>query len=193
MTSGHREGTMSPAEKEDDPTPSSDSGTPVDQPSSATKQGRKLPAFLDHFNARDLKILLRCSVAFWVASLFIFINPTLQTFGQATFFGAIAVLFLPPNGVVLVFLLGGFTEILGMALGWVWGIITQKAALATRPSAETNTRLGQLAQQAQATGQQTTVLIFNGFMLDTRVTVTYFCMLGLFIYLMVRRNLDVCS
>jgi len=192
MASSRREGTVSPANKEDDPSPSSDSSTPVDQSSNVTKQGKKLPAFLDHFNARDLKILLRCSVAFWVASLFIFINPTLQAFGQATFFGAIAVLFLPPNGVVLVFLLGGFTEILGMALGWVWGVITQKAALATRPSVETNTRLGQLAQQAQTTGQPTTVLIFNGFMLDTRVTVTYFCMLGLFIYLMVWQNLSVC-
>lgn len=47
---------------------------------------RKLPGWLDHFNARDLKILFRCTVAAWVASLLIFINPALQTIGTATFF-----------------------------------------------------------------------------------------------------------
>ena len=71
-----------------------------------------------------------------------------------------------------------------------------KAALATRPAAETNARLAQLAAQAtrqqmnteQTTGQSTytQVLIFEGFMLDTRVTITYFCMICLFIYLVAR-------
>lgn len=75
--------------------------------------------------------------------------------------------------------------IIGMALGWAWGTITMKAALATRPAAETLARERQLALTAQATGTNIQVLIFNGFMLDTRVTVTYFCMLLLFIYLMV--------
>jgi len=70
-----------------------------------------------------------------------------------------------------------------------------KAALATRPQAETNARLAQLGQEAsrnttnveQASGQSAyaQVLLLDGFMLDTRVTVTYFCMLGLFIYLVV--------
>lgn len=167
--------------------PSSQSNGSTAPPSSSPIQKKKknLPPFLNHFNARELKILFRCSLAFWVASLFIFIDPILQTFGQATFFASIALLFLPPSGVVLVILLGGSTEILGMALGWVWGVITQKAALATRPARETNARLQLLAQQAQATGTPVTNLIFNGFMLDTRVTVTYFCMLGFFIYMMV--------
>ena len=47
---------------------------------------RKLPGWLDHFNARDLKILFRCTVAAWAASLLIFINPSLRTIGTATFF-----------------------------------------------------------------------------------------------------------
>ena len=91
-------------------------------------------------------------------------------------------------GVVLVFILGAFTEILGMALGWVWGVISQKAALATRPAAETSAKLQALVQQVQSTGTPATNLIFEGFFLDTRVIVTFFCMLGLFIYLMVRRD-----
>lgn len=52
----------------------------------APKAGRKLPGWLDHFNARDLKVLFRCSLAAWVASLLIFITPSLSVIGTATFF-----------------------------------------------------------------------------------------------------------
>jgi hypothetical protein len=55
-------------------------------PAPAKPKGRKLPGWLDHFNARDLKVLFRCSLAAWVASLLIFINPALSTIGTATFF-----------------------------------------------------------------------------------------------------------
>jgi hypothetical protein len=48
----------------------------------------RLPAFLDHFNGRDLKVFFRCWVALWVASLLMFITPTLQNIGTATFFAA---------------------------------------------------------------------------------------------------------
>lgn len=180
-----REESSSRADKDVNGASSESNGSVTQQEASSARPKKKLIPFLDHFNARDLKVLFRCSVAFWVASLFIFINPVLKNFGQATFFGCISVLFLPPNGVVSVFLLGGFTEVLGMALGWAWGVIAQKAAIATRSTAETNARLQQLGRTAQATATPATVLVFNGFMLDTRVTVTYFCMLGLFIYLMV--------
>ena len=52
----------------------------------APKAGRKLPEWLDHFNARDLKVLFRCSLAAWVAALLIFITPSLSVIGTATFF-----------------------------------------------------------------------------------------------------------
>ncbi|TIA79417.1 hypothetical protein D6C76_03603 [Aureobasidium pullulans] len=156
-----------------------------------SKKKRKLPPFLDHFNARDLKILFRCSVAFWVASLLIVIEPTLRTFGNATFFGCIVVMFLPPSGVVLIFIMGGFTMILGMGLAWAWGVIAMKAAQATRPQAETQARLQLLGQEAVRSANSTaypaaSVLVYDGFMLDTRVTVTFFCMLCLFVYFMAR-------
>lgn len=144
-----RNGSASEAEKHSNGAPA-DPYASARQESSNPKQKRKLPPFLDHFNIRDLKILFRCSVAFWVSSLFIFIDSVLSTFGQAAFFACIAVLFLPPNGVVSIFLLGGFTEILGMGLGWGWGVIAQKAALATRPAAETNAKLQSLVQEAEA-------------------------------------------
>jgi hypothetical protein len=56
------------------------------KPAQAPKAGRKLPGWLDHFNARDLKVLFRCSLAAWVASLLIFITPSLRVIGTATFF-----------------------------------------------------------------------------------------------------------
>lgn len=155
-----------------------------------------LPPWLDHFNAKDLKTLFKCSIAVWIATLFILINPTLNEFGQATFFGCIVLFILPCNGIVFIHLMGGLTMILGMALGWTWGVISMKAALSTRSTAETNARLAQLAAESsrqqtnteQATGQSTytQVLIFEGFMLDTRVSITYFCMIGLFVYLVAR-------
>lgn len=155
-----------------------------------------LPEWLNHFNAKDLKTLFKCSVAVWIATLFILIDPTLVAYGQATFFGCIVLLIVPCNGIVFIHVMGGLTMIVGMAAGWAWGVISMKAALATRSVAETNARLQQLAAQAvrmqphteQATGQSiyTQVLIFEGFMLDTRVTITYFCMIGLFVYLVAR-------
>lgn len=50
------------------------------------KKSFRLPAILDHFNARELKVFFRCWVALWVASLLIFITPSLTSIGTATFF-----------------------------------------------------------------------------------------------------------
>lgn len=70
-----------------------------------------------------------------------------------------------------------------------------KAALATRPAADLQRQYQNLQQMSQEMSQNTLqasgqsnyqqIAIFNGAMLDTRVTVTYFCMLCFFIYLMV--------
>ncbi|RYG85722.1 MAG: hypothetical protein EON58_22635, partial [Alphaproteobacteria bacterium] len=66
-----------------------------------------------------------------------------------------------------------------------------KAAQATRPQAETQARLQLLGQEAVRSANSTaypaaSVLVYDGFMLDTRVTVTFFCMLCLFVYFMAR-------
>lgn len=87
---------MSQTDKRDDESPAEDSAaTPMPSPSEKEKNGirkeaapdkaakRSLPPILDHFNARDLKTLIRCSIAFWVATILIFINPSLLEFGQA--------------------------------------------------------------------------------------------------------------
>lgn len=101
----------------------------------------------------------------------------------------------PPSGVVFINIMIGITIAIGVCLGWAWGVITMKAALATRPTADLQRQLQKLQQASQqlaqnnlqASGQSTyqQIAIYNGVMLDTRVTVTYFCMLSLFIYIMV--------
>jgi len=77
-----------------------------------------LPEWLNHFNAKDLKTLFKCSVAVWIATLFLLINPTLVAYGQATFFGCIVLFILPCNGIVFIHVMGGLTMIAGMAAGW---------------------------------------------------------------------------
>ena len=85
--------------------------------------------------------------------------------------------------------------VLGILCAWAWGVITMKAALATRSTAQLTAQLGALQKQVgqmapQQPGQSPASiahsLILGGFMLDTRVTTTYICMLGLFVYLVVR-------
>lgn len=86
----------------------------------------------------------------------------------------------------------------GILLGWAWGTLTMKAALATRPAADLRARYAELQAQAtrnttyvqQASGQTTfaQIAIYDGFMLDTRVSVTYFCMICLFIYTVVSHS-----
>lgn len=100
---------------------------------------------------------------------------------------------VPPSGILFIFILGAFTLVLGMAVGWAWGVIAMKAALAARPAAETNAKLQALGQaayaQANATGQPIAsvqqVLIYEGWMLDARVTAIYFSLICFMVYLLV--------
>lgn len=100
---------------------------------------------------------------------------------------------LPPSSVVFIYLLGALSLYLGVCLAWAWGVITMKAAYAARSSADTQAQLLALeqlaAQQANATGQPVAsvaqVLVYNGHMLDARVTAVTYCLICTFIYLMV--------
>ncbi|KAI8259522.1 hypothetical protein K4K58_002580 [Colletotrichum sp. SAR11_239] len=62
-----------------------------------------------------------------------------------------------------------------------------KAALATRPQADLMRQFQELQQSPNA-GEPNflQIAIFEGRLLDVRVTATYFCMMGLFVYLMAR-------
>ncbi|KAJ5833580.1 hypothetical protein N7474_001891 [Penicillium riverlandense] len=175
-------------------------GTPADetiqpaQTSTPVADQRKLPGWLDHFNARDLKVLFRCSVAAWVASLLIFIGPSHDQIGTATFFATLVLFIVPPSGIVFIFILAALTLLIGIGLAWAWGTIVMKAALAARPSSDTEATLQALGKQAysqaNATGQPVAAveqkLIYDGWMLDARVSAVYFSLICLFIYVLAR-------
>ncbi len=174
----------------------------VDRPSCETNRSslhrkRKLPALLDHFNKRDLKIVLRCWAATWVATLLIFIQPALDQIGIATFFAALTLYIAPPATILLPYLLSAASTLFGMCLAWLWGMLTMKAALAARPGHETTSRLAALAQTAAQRARETgtlpadeaKILVFDGFMLDARVTAVFYVMICVFIYTLARLRL----
>ncbi|KAE8353785.1 hypothetical protein BDV28DRAFT_99719 [Aspergillus coremiiformis] len=154
----------------------------------------KLPGWLDHFNARDMKVLFRCWAATWVASLLMFIGPALHKIGIATFFGALVLYIVPPAGILSIYLLAALSLLFGMCLAWAWGLLTMKAALAARPDSQTKAMLQALQQQAVVISNQTgtspaveaRILVNNGFMLDARVTAVFYVMICVFVYFMSR-------
>ncbi|KUJ11458.1 uncharacterized protein LY89DRAFT_786387 [Mollisia scopiformis] len=157
-----------------------------------SESSRKLPAWLDHFNGKDLKTLFKCSLAVWIQTLLILINPTLRVLGPVAFVGCIVLFLAPPSNILFIQLIAAVSIMLGLGLSWAWGVITMKVALTTRSNADLEQKsilLQNMTRDAIRTGQATSaseyiqMQIFNGFFLDTRVTITYFCMMGLFVYL----------
>lgn len=126
--------------------------------------------------------------------LLMFINPSLQSIGLATFFGALLLFIVPPAGILFVYLIAALSLLFGMCLAWAWGLITMKAALAARPEAETQKLVEELqiqaAKKAQETGESVSwtaqTLIHDGFMFYTRVTIVFYVMSCLFVYFMAR-------
>ena len=153
-----------------------------------------LPAWLRHFNSHDLKVLFRCFAATWTAMLLIFIQPTLDYIGVATFFAALVLFIAPPANILFVYLLAALSLLLGMCLAWAWGLLTMQAALAARPDSETQAKILALQREAVAQANRTglsaaweaQILVNNGFMLDARVTAVFYVMCCLFIYALAR-------
>lgn len=164
------------------------------KPKSPRRSKRKLPGWLNHFNANDLKVTFRCWVAVWVATILMFINPALHNISIATFFGAIVLYIVPPTGILMIYLLASLSLLLGMCLAWAWGLLSMKAALAIRPEAETQALLQSLQEQAVTIANQTgqppaaiaAKLVYDGYMLDARVIAIYFVMCCVFIYALAR-------
>ncbi|CAM1505978.1 Fc.00g116150.m01.CDS01 [Cosmosporella sp. VM-42] len=159
-----------------------------------SKKAKTLPPWLDHFNAHDLKVLLRCWIAAWVATLLIFINPSLHSIGQATFFAALLLHIIPPASILFVYLLASLSLLFGMCLAWAWGLLTMKAAMAARSDSEIQARIQALEQQASAVAEQSgqsvaweaQILVHDGFLLDVRVTIVFYVMGCAFIYALAR-------
>ncbi|EXL47783.1 hypothetical protein FOCG_10306 [Fusarium oxysporum f. sp. radicis-lycopersici 26381] len=154
------------------------------KPSSA---GKKLPSWLDHFNAKDIKRLFKCSLA--VEQHFLEDGSQCFLLWILLTSTSIILFIAPPAGIVFTELIITITVLLGCALSWAWGVITMKAAVATWPQADKQARFATLQQEAANTTnplQYAKVQILNGYMLDTNVTITYFCIMGLFVYFMAR-------
>ncbi|PKS08625.1 hypothetical protein jhhlp_005012 [Lomentospora prolificans] len=155
---------------------------------------RKIPTFFNHFSSRELKVFFRCWVAGWVGCILMFIGPVLRNIGATTFFAGFVLLIFPPSGIVFVYILGIATLLLGMLLGWGWGAIVMKAALAARSAPDTEARLAELQRAAVQTAAKmgvdprsaSQILIYQGFLLDARVTVVTYCLVCLFFYLLAR-------
>lgn len=209
MSSNHERGTDSSNKPPQGQMPPTRESLPADnglvnapQGAAAVPRGGRWPAIpwtlprwlVVHFNHGDMKTFLRCWIATWVSCLLIFIQPALDQLGTATFFAPLAIFIAPPIGNFASYLLAAMSIILGMCAAWVWGIITMKAALAARPASETLARLAALQQEAlqrsresgASLQQEELALIFNGYMLDARVTTVYFVMVCAFIYLLAR-------
>jgi len=166
---------------------------PVSSAASASRK-RTLPAWLDHFNIHDLKILFRCWVAAWIAMLLIFIQPALTNIGQATFFSALVLLVIPPANILFVYILQAFSLLLGMCAAWAWGLLVMKCGLSVRSESERQSLLAswqtKAAEAARRTGQdpawEAQILVHDGHFLNAKVTAVFFVMGLFFIYVLAR-------
>lgn len=148
-------------------------------------------------------MVFRSWVAVWVATLLIFITPVLQNINISTFFAALVLYVVPPAAILMIYILASFSLLVGMCLAWAWGLVAMKAALAARPNDVLQAQLGALkiavGQRLNETGidprdpKNTDMInyikrefLYNGFILDARVTVVYYVMCCVFIYWLAR-------
>ncbi|KAH8119852.1 hypothetical protein DFH11DRAFT_1754336 [Phellopilus nigrolimitatus] len=144
-----------------------------------------LPAWAgEHLRSKhSWKILVRCWVASFAAFVLILPDRSLKALGNAAFFTILASLIVPPNMPVQMFFFAISLMIVGMMLGWGLGAATMRAGLAVR----NQTLLKSAYQRAQegAAGAANpdaifTLDVFKGFFLDTRSTVVYGVLFGVF-------------
>ncbi|BGP73444.1 hypothetical protein NBRC10513v2_006855 [Rhodotorula toruloides] len=125
--------------------------------------------------------LFRAMVVF-LANFVLMLEPASeQVFGQASFFGMIVAIMLPPTFPVQVFLFVSAMLVLGMCLGWAWGC----AAMAAGLKARSQVILAAAVQRAQTSVASATnpdvayrSTIFHGNFLDARSTVVFGVFLG---------------
>ncbi|GAA5980157.1 hypothetical protein JCM11641_006931 [Rhodosporidiobolus odoratus] len=147
------------------------------------------PAFLLSAQSRTAwrsrKHLLR-SMLVLLASFILVLNPdSLTVLGQASFFGMIVSVMLPPTFPAQVFLLVATTLVLGMCVGWAWGCAAMAAALRARDRvllASSVRRVQNGIAGATNPDSEYRLAIFQGEFLDARSTVVFgvFFWIGLF-------------
>ncbi|KZT59231.1 hypothetical protein CALCODRAFT_450301 [Calocera cornea HHB12733] len=187
--------------------PSSPSDKPPAPPkrstttTTTTPKPKPLQAWLDaHLPAwlalalrtrRTWKTFIRCIVVFVVMMTLLVDQVTLQTLGQAAFFGAIVSLMLTPNMAVSLFMIAAIMLVVGMCLGWAWGCAAMAASLAARSqtllasqytTAESNLISG-VAPDAQFQA-----FVFQGLFLDPAASTVFgvFFFVGTFGFALIR-------
>lgn len=96
----------------------------------------------------------------------------------------------PPAGIETIFIFTAFSLWLGMFLAWGWGSIVMKAAYAARPASDYQAQLQHLEQVASQRANQSGLpvatevqaLVYEGYMLDARVSAVFLVLGILFIY-----------
>lgn len=117
-------------------------------------------------------------------------EATLTTMGQAGFFAALVSVMLPPSLALPVWTIAATTLLVGMCLGWAWGI----AAMASANNVRSSARLLAAQQEMIANGvtnyidQQ--IWIFHGHFLDPRSSAVYgaFLFIGAYFMGMIRAH-----
>ncbi|KAF3906893.1 hypothetical protein ABW21_db0209595 [Orbilia brochopaga] len=166
------------------------SSTRVDSDDGSLEKRSKLPDWItEHLTWRDLRLLIRCSLAAWASFLFVVIHPVLKNYGQAAFMGMLCLFINPPSVVLPFYILAAFTILLGICLAWGWGSLAFVAALSQRDDVlynATYSAIRKSAAQAPNPALYVQRQIFNGEVAQTSPTVILFVMCGIFIYFLAR-------
>ncbi|TFK50476.1 hypothetical protein OE88DRAFT_1736022 [Heliocybe sulcata] len=136
---------------------------------------------------RSLKLLFRCWLASWLAFVLLLPNKSLQTLGNAAFFGMIVSLMLPPNMPVQTFLFAIAMLYVGLLLGWAFGAAAMRASLAARSQVLLQQTFQKLQQSTAGLSNPDALYqieIFQGWFLDPRSTAVYGAFLGVGTFLL---------
>ncbi|KAI5832414.1 hypothetical protein K523DRAFT_344860 [Schizophyllum commune Tattone D] len=169
-----------------DSSPARSSTSASDKASNRSTTGKRLfPWLLPALkNRRTLKTWARCTIVLLAAMILLVDQDTLATMGQAGFFAALVCVMLPPNLALPLWTIAAATLLIGMCLGWAWGI----AAMASANNVRSQSRL--LAAQQEMIQNNVTqpldqqIWIFHGYFLDPRSSAVYGAFLFIGAYFM---------
>ncbi|GHJ86374.1 hypothetical protein NliqN6_2776 [Naganishia liquefaciens] len=170
----------------------SSSGTATEKSPSGTQDAAKKRRFATRLDAllaklpkwlatplkepRKWKTFTRCMIVLFANLVLLVCQSSLESAGQAAFFGLIVACILPPYLPLSVFLFMMLTIIVGMCIGWAWGIAAMAAALQARDRtllASQYTRAQNGVVAGTNPDAQFQRFVFEGYFLDTRSTIVF--------------------
>ncbi|EWC48838.1 hypothetical protein DRE_00143 [Drechslerella stenobrocha 248] len=162
----------------------------VDDAAASATLLERLPDWVtEHLTVRDLKILIRCTLATWAAFLPVVINPVLKNFGQSAFIGMLALFINPPSTILPFYLFAATTIVLGICLAWGWGTLAFLAAMSQRDDVlyqSAYTAIRQAAAQSPTPALEVQRRIYAGEVLQASPAAVLFVMCCVFIYFLAR-------